>query len=172
MNLRLIAALLLAAYAVFGLPAIDLKLPAKPVTPVSPVVPVTPEADNKTPEDQMKQAVMPVVRVVSKMSIDDRLWLQSIYENMSRVVTADGIINDSSITTTGDLRAVHVLVLRFVWKGMASNSPDKYPGLKAAIEQAVTDTLGSEDRQMTPELRRKAAEVFNAIAWAGLGRDS
>lgn len=172
MNVRLIAALLLAAYAVFGLPAIDLRLPAKPVAPVSPVVPVTPEPDDETPEGRMKTAVMPVVRVVSKMSIDDRLWLQSIYENMSRVVTADGIINDSSITTTGDLRAVHVRVLRFVWRGMAANSPEKYPGLKAAIEQAVSDTLGTDDRQMTPELRRTAAEVFNAIAWAGLGKDS
>lgn len=125
----------------------------------------------REPSVEMREAVLPVVRAVSSLSSIDRLWLQHIYTNAAKVVVADGALPDPSIETTDGLRAVHLAILSFIWRGMADNQPGKYPGLKDAIESAFTSTLGDSRRQMTPELRTKAAALFDAIAWAGLGKD-
>lgn len=125
----------------------------------------------KEPTTAMQEVVRPVVKVVASMSSIDRLWLQYIYKNAAKVVAADGILPDPSIETTDGLRAIHLAVLSFIWRGMAENQPGKYPGLKDAIESAFTESIGDARRQLTPELRLKAVELFNAIAWAGLGKD-
>jgi hypothetical protein len=123
------------------------------------------------PSTQMKAEVSPVTRVVSQMSSIDRLWLQYIYQNAARVVKTDGDTDQPTIQTTDGLRAVHVAILQYIWKGLADNKPGKYPALRDAIESVFTNSLGDARRQMTPELRAKAAELFDAIAWAGLGKD-
>lgn len=158
MSLRTIAAVVLVAYAVWGVP--DVSSISRPV-----VVQV------KEPTPAMKSVVKPIVKVVSKMSPLDRLWLQGIYKNAAKVVQSDGVIEPHVITTTEGLQAVHVAILRFIWRGMAENAPGEYAGLKEAIEAAITETIGDEHRVLTPELRAKAVEVFDAIAWAGLGKD-
>lgn len=156
---KIIAALLLAAYGVFGLPKFS-----TPVLPTASVV-------VQEPRQAMKSAVKPVVRVVSKMSPIDRLWLQTIYSNAAKVVAADGVVEPQVIVTTEGLRAIHVAILKFIWRGMAENPPGEYEGLSEAIESAVGEVLGEDQRSLTPELRAKAVEVFDAIAWAGLGKD-
>lgn len=123
------------------------------------------------PSAQMKTEVSPVTKVVSQMSSIDRLWLQYIYQNAARVVRTDGDTDEPTIQTTDGLRAVHVAILQYIWKGLADNKPAKYPALRDAIEAAFTNTLGDARRKMTPELRTKAVELFDAIAWAGLGKD-
>lgn len=123
------------------------------------------------PSQAMKAQVSEVVSVVSKMNPLDRLWLQYIYTNASRVVAADEVADPAVITTTDGLRSVHVAILKFIWKGMADNDPGKYAGLEAAIEGVFNRTIGDKQRALTPELREKACEMFDAIAWAGLGKD-
>jgi hypothetical protein len=54
---------------------------------------------------------------------------------------------------------------------MAENPPGKYEGLNEAIEDVFRETVGDVQRTLTPEMRRKACEMFDAIAWAGLGKD-
>jgi len=120
----------------------------------------------------MKTAVQPVVRVVKDMSPLDRLWLQNVYLNCARVVAADGIVEEPTLTTTESLRAVHVAVLGFIWKGMANNSPGKYPGLSEAINGVLSEVIGEESQQLTTEKRQKAVDLYEAIAWAGLGKDA
>lgn len=156
-RLRIIAALLLAAYGAFGLPAM-------PRWQASAIV-------VREPSEAMKATVKPVVRVVSKMSSIDRLWLQTIYSNAAKVVAADGVVEPQVIVTTEGLRAIHVAILKFIWRGMAENQPGEYEGLSEAIEGVIDEVLGEEQRSLTPELRAKAVEVFDAIAWAGLGKD-
>lgn len=126
----------------------------------------------KEPSAVMQNAVRPVVSAVSKMSMPDRLWLQYIYTNAARVVREDGLAASGPvIETTDGLRGVHIAILRFIWKGLADNAPGKYPSLRDAIESAFDEALGTSRRSLTPELRAKAAELFEAIAWAGLGKD-
>ena len=154
---RSIAAVLLVAYAVFGVPT----LPALSV-------PGTPQTE---PSQEMKDQVREVVKAANRMSAIDRLWLQYIYSNAAKVVAADGTKEPPVVITTEGLRAVHVAILKFIWKGMADNPPGKYEGLSESIESVFDATVGDTQRAITPELRRKACEMFDAIAWAGLGKD-
>lgn len=156
--MRYAVCLLLVAFAVFGLPSAGPRQTAV----VSGV---------QEPSQAMKSAVEPVVRVVSKMSPIDRLWLQHIYQNAAKVTAADGAVEPQTIATTSGLRAIHVAILKFIWKGMAENKPGEYEDLDSAINQVFNDVIGDSDRGLTPELRRKAVEMFEAIAWAGLGKD-
>lgn len=159
MTFRIAIAIALAAYAIFGIPS---SLPD-----VSPTVSYTVQE----PSPAMKSQIQPLVRVVKDMSPIDRLWLQSIYINAAKVVADDADTKPPVVTTTEGLRAIHVSILKFIWKGMAGNTPGKYKSLEAAIEKIFSDTIGDVERTLTPDLRDKAEEMFNAIAWAGLGKD-
>lgn len=156
--LRVAAAILLAAYGLFGVPPMPKWSATSGVTV-------------REPSEDMKTTVKPVVKVVAKMSPLDRIWLQAIYSNAAKVVAADGIVEPQVITTTEGLRAVHVAILKYIWRGMAENPPGEYAGLSDAIEGVIGEVLGEDQRNLTPELRAKAVEVFDAIAWAGLGKD-
>lgn len=156
MNLRTVVAVVLLAVGLFGLPS----LPS-----------VQPSVAVSEPSEDMKTAVRSVVKVASKMSPLDRLWLQNIYENFAKVVAADGVVDESTITSTDSLRAVHVAVLKFIWKGMANNSPSKYEGLAEAIDDAMNSVISADSRPLTPEMRKQTVELCKAIAWAGLGKD-
>lgn len=157
MKARAIVAVVLLAVALFGVPNVSGLF-----TP--------PRVEVKEPSDQMKDTIKPLVRIVAKMSPIDRVWLNTIYANAARVVEADGIVEPQTISTTESLQAVHVAILKYIWIGMAQNKPGEYEGLSEAVEAAITEVIGDTSKPMTPELRRKAAEVFEAIAWAGLGR--
>jgi len=151
--------LLLVAYAVFGPPNLSFG-PTKTVA-----------VKISEPSDAMKVEVKPLVAIVSKMSPIDRLWLKHIYSNAAKVVEADGAVEPAVVTTTEGLRAIHVAILKFIWRGMAENSPKEYEGLDRAINEIFTDVIGDSQRGLTPDLRRKAVEMFGAISWAGLGKD-
>lgn len=149
--------------------AVGLLLVAVCGTPSVPHFSGTP-AQTTEPSDSMKATIRPVLKVVQTMNAIDRLWLNHIYTNAADVVKIDGVIDPPVMTTTEGLRAVHVSILKFIWRGMADNQPGKYPGLKEAIDSVVTEAIGDTRKPLTPELRQKACEVFEAIAWAGLGR--
>lgn len=156
MKVRSVAAVALLAVALLGVPDVGGLFHPR-------------AREAKEPSDSMKRTIRPVVQVVARMSPIDRMWLNSIYANAAKVVEADGLIEPATICTTESLRAVHVAILKYIWIGMADNKPGEYEGLSEAIEAAITDVIGDTQKPMTPELRRKAAEVFEAIAWAGLG---
>jgi len=158
--LRVGVAILLAAYGAFGIPSLP-SLPKKAEA----------EVNVKEPSPQMKTEVRPLVRVASRMNPLDRLWLQYIYSNAAKVVAADGLVEPKVISTTEGLRAIHVAILKFIWRGMAENTPGEYEGLKEAIETIFTETMGDTQRALTADLRSKAVEMFDAISWAGLGKD-
>jgi hypothetical protein len=159
-RVKVIVAQLLAAYGVFGVPSLpSFSVRTQPATVV------------KEPSEAMKSTVKPVIRVVSKMSPIDRLWLQTIYSNAAKVVAADGVVEPQVIVTTEGLRAIHVAILKFIWRGMAGNPPGEYEGLSEAVDSAIAEVISDKQRPLTPELRAKAVEVFDAIAWAGLGKD-
>lgn len=152
---RYVIAAILLLVAVFGLPSLR---PAK----VNPAPPLSVD---------MREAVRPLLPVVAKMTAIDRFWMQEAYLNAARIVRADLTVAEPAITTTGKARAVHVTVLDFVWRGLAGNQPGKYPDMSTAIESAFVSVVGDKERPMTPELTEKLAALFEAIAWAGLGKD-
>ena len=119
----------------------------------------------------MKVEVSPVAKIVSKMNSIDRLWLQNIYLNAAKVVKVDGVVEPSVITSTEALRTVHLAIIKFIWRGLAENKPGDYEGLREAVDTVFNDVVGDSQKTMTPELRAKAVEMFDALAWAGLGKD-
>ena len=153
---RLALAALLVAFAIGGVP-----LPGTSTASLS----VT------EPAESMKSEIKPVIKAVAEMSSIDRLWLQYIYQNAAKIVVEDGKSSEPSMETTDGLRAFHLSILAYIWRGLADNKPGKYPELKDAIEAVFDGTIGDDSRALTPELREKAAELFEAIAWAGLGKD-
>lgn len=158
MSVRVVAAAGLLLFGLFGVPEIP-----NVASPAAGYISV------EEPNSDMKSVVKPVCRVVQSMSITDRVWLNNIYANAARVLEADGLV-DPTITSTAGLRALHVAILKFIWKGMANNQPGEYAGLSEAVDLAMTKILGVEQRALTEEDRRKAVDVFEAIAWAGLGK--
>lgn len=159
MSIRVAIAVALAFVAIAGVPQFERSQPS--------TVRVQEE-----PHPEMKDAVRPVVLAVSSMSIVDRLWLQYIYTRAADVIEKDSLAEGGPvIETTDGLRGVHIAILRFIWGGLADNKPGKYPLLRDAIESSFDSTLGTSRRAMTPELRTRAAELFRAIAWSGLGKD-
>jgi hypothetical protein len=157
--LQIGAAAVLSLYAAFGVP----KLPKW--TPPSAVIEIV------EPARLMKTEVRPVVKVVQRMSPLDRLWLQKIYTNAARVVATDGLVEPETINTTEGLRAIHIAILKYIWRGMAENPPGEYEGLNEAINAVFREVVGDDRRGLTPELRRRAVEMFEALAWAGMGKD-
>lgn len=151
--------MVLALYGAFGAPGIPSFTPSPAVEKVV------------EPSRLMKTEVRPVVRVVQKMNMLDRLWFQQIYTNAARVVATDGVVEPQTITTTEGLRAIHIAILKYIWRGMAENPPGEYEGLNEAINTVFNEVIGDDRRGLTPELRQKAVDMFEAIAWAGLGRD-
>lgn len=159
MTWRNLIVVLLLAFGVFGVPS-------------APTFNQVQSISIREPSSEMKNAVQPVVKIAKDMSPIDRLWLQNVYLNCARVVAADGIVEEPTVTTTDSLRAVHVAVLGFIWKGMANNSPGKYRGLSEAIDGVLSGVIGDESQQLTAEKRQKAVDLYEAIAWAGLGKDA
>lgn len=157
--MRAVISAALLAVGLFGLPKFSLDKPSQSLVSVA------------EPSTEMKSAVSSVVKAVRGMSISDRLWLQYIYLNCSKVVKADGIVDVPVVVTTEGLRAIHRAVLKFIWKGMADNAAGKYEGLSKAIDDAFVSVIGDEQKPLTDELRAEAVELFDAIAWAGLGKD-
>ena len=155
---RYIAAAVLLAVGVCGLPSF--KVPQ-----------VTSSITIEEPSEKMKSAVKAVAKVAARMNSIDRLWFQSIYKNASVVMRADGLCEEPVMTTMSSARAVHVAILEFIWRGLAKNESGKFDGLSEAVEEAFLTVVGTEHRAMTPALRAELSSLYDAIAWAGLGKD-
>ena len=121
------------------------------------------------PLSEMQTVATPVLKIARTMSIVDRLWLRTIYQSAANVTRRDGEQDEPLMQNTESLREVHVSILKFVWKSLANNEPGKYEGLAEAVSDVITHAVGKENRPLTPDVRERAAEAFEAIAWAGLG---
>jgi hypothetical protein len=110
-------------------------------------------------------------RITSRMMISDRLWLKSIYESFAEVMLIDEVIDDPSVRTVDDFRAVHRSIKNFIWTGLCGPSPEVFPGLIDAIDAEIYPILASAKVDVTPEIRRELVDKLNRIAWCGLGSD-
>lgn len=155
---RHIAAAVLLAVGVCGLPSLSVPRVSSSIT-------------IEEPSEKMKSAVRGVAKVAARMNSIDRLWFQSIYRNASVVMRADGLCDEPVMTTMSSARAVHVAILEFIWRGLANNPSGKFDGLSEAVEDAFSTVVGDEHRAMTPALRAELSSLYDAIAWAGLGKD-
>jgi len=86
--------------------------------------------------------------------------LRDLMLDLGRLVELDG--EDTVIKNTEEIRQANSLsgvMLRLDIKG-------KYPDLAKESKEVVVAAIGDDNINLSPELRVKAVEGFNALAWA------
>jgi hypothetical protein len=104
-----------------------------------------------------------VARIASKMSKADRAAVREAYQILSRAIAADPAA-DPVFADTEAIRRAHRAALLVVWRGVLENQAGEVPGLREALEGAVTKRLGTDDIPLNPSLRAEAAKAFSDIA--------
>jgi hypothetical protein len=126
--------------------------PTPTPTPTPTPAPVVP-----TPVADLQALVTPIGPLVTVPA--DRQALCAFY-----VALADTLEKDTTITTTAQLRQVHFNAETLF--NQQTGILDKYVGLRAAREQAMTTWMGGKpDTALTSDLRGKAVQFFRALAW-------
>lgn len=155
---RAAAACLLIAAAWGKIP-----LPSMPATPGSVVFPLV-----ATPSDEMKASVSGVVDAIRSAPIGDRLLWSQLWSKAALVVDGDAVLTETVFTDSRSLRGFVVLSLDIGWRRLGGNQPGKYAGLRDAVESAFSAVIGKEDLPVTPDLRKRFADLCRALAWAAL----
>jgi hypothetical protein len=155
---RIAAAALLIAAAWGKIP-----MPSIPATPGSVVFPLV-----ATPSDEMKASVSGVVDAIRSAPIGDRLLWSQLWSKAAVVVDGDAVLTETVFTDSRSLRGFVVLSLDIGWRRLGGNQPGKYAGLRDAVESAFSAVIGKEDLPVTPDLRKRFADLCRALAWAAL----
>ena len=64
------------------------------------------------------------------------------------------------------LKSAHRAALLCVWRGALGNEPEKYPGLREALEGMVSQSIGNDDIPLNPTIQKGAATAFSDISAA------
>ena len=155
---RLAAAGLIVAAAWGKIP-----LPSFPTAPSVVTYPVV-----ATPSDEMRASVTGVVDAFRSAPISDRLVWSQVWAKAAVVVEGDAVLTETVFTDTRSLRGFVVLAIDIGWRRLGGNPPGKYSGLREAVESAFASVIGAEDVPVTPDLRKRFAELCRALAWAAL----
>jgi hypothetical protein len=115
-----------------------------------------------TPTDEaVKKEADDVVTVVKEAGIkSEAKRLRDLYLDLAKLVELDG--EDEVIKSTEEIRQANSLagvMLRLDIKG-------KYPNLAKESKEVVVAAIGDDQIPLSKELRVKAVEGLNALAWA------
>ena len=127
--------------------------------PRPPVVDVL-ELSTPTDEAVKKEADDVVVVLKEAGAKGDAKRLRDLYIDLAKLVELDG--EDEVIKSTEEIRQANSLagiMLRLDMKG-------KYPNLAKEAKEVVVASIGDDQILLSKELRVKAVEGLNALAWA------
>jgi len=115
-----------------------------------------------TPTDEaVKKEADDVVALVKESGAKgDAKRLRDLYLDLAKLVELDG--EDEVIKSTEEIRQANSLagiMLRLDIKG-------KYPNLAKEAKEVVVAAIGDDQIPLSKELRTKAVEGLNALAWA------
>lgn len=116
-----------------------------------------------TPSDEnVKKEAQDVIDLLKKSngSKNDFKRLRDLTLDLGRLVELDG--EDLVIKNTDEIRQANSIagvMLRLDIKG-------KYPNLAKEAKEVIIASIGDDNIPLTPELRSKAVNGFNALAWA------
>jgi hypothetical protein len=109
----------------------------------------------------VKKEADDVVAVIKEAGIkSDARKLRDLYLDLAKLVELDG--EEEVIKSTEEIRQANSLagvMLRLDIKG-------KYPNLAKEAKEVVVAAIGDDQIPLSKELRTKAVEGFNALAWA------
>jgi hypothetical protein len=151
---RLAIAFVLGCVAAFGMPQPRQAAPTFVIEDVS---------------DEMKTKVADVARALKAASPAERAIWASVWEKAAVVVAGDAVTTEVIFTDTRSLRGFTVLSLDIAWRRLGGVKAGQYPGLREAVEKAMTGVVGLDVKPVDADLRRAYGEACRAIAWAGYG---
>lgn len=120
-----------------------------------------------TPSPEMQRLVEPVAQALSKVPAAGRGVWAATWSKAAVAVEAEGTTSVAVFTDTPALRLLTTVALDVAWRRIGGNPPGSVDGLKATVEEAMKSAVGLDAVAVTPEVRKRYAEVARAIAWAG-----
>lgn len=123
-----------------------------------------PTATVIVPSDDLKIKCEKIIEVVkssdSSNKTEDMRRLIDLYSDLAKLIAIDG--GDPVIKNTEEIREAN----RLSGKMLDLNIKDKYDNLGEELNGVVKSALGDDNVALSPELRQKSVDVFNALAWA------
>lgn len=113
-------------------------------------------------DENVKKEAQEVVDLLRKSSGNKNEYkkLRDLSLDLGQLIKLDG--EDMVIKNTDEIRQANSLaglMLRLDIKG-------KYPTLAKEAKEVIVASIGDDNVNLTPELRVKAVDGFNALAWA------
>lgn len=131
-------------------------VPLKPIVP-APVVPVVPP-EPVTPPAPPAETSAEIVRILATAPVADRDRISGVYDALKVIMTVRD--NGKRINTTEKWAELQANTLQ-----LAIDTPGKYPGLDAAIEQVFKDKVGTDDvLSMTTDTLQKIAKACEVVS--------
>lgn len=152
----LVLAALLIALGLFQPNLSDWGVPNKPVS-IDVLELVAPVDENVKKE---ADDVVSLLKESGSSVKSDAKRLRDLYLDLAKLVELDG--EDEVVKSTDEIRQANSLaglMLRLDIKG-------KYPDLAKEAKEVVVASIGDDHILLSKELRVKAVEGFNALAWA------
>jgi hypothetical protein len=154
-NILLVVAGLLI---LFGLTKFDISNVNIP--PHRPVVIDVMELSAPTDQTILKEATEVLDIVKKQMAKEEARRLRDLYLDVKKLIQLDG--EDEVIKNTEEIRQANSLagiMLRMDIKG-------KYPNFAQACKEVIVAAIGDDQMVLSPTLRSKALDGFDALAWA------
>lgn len=123
------------------------------------------------PSEKLAELVSPISVAMAAAPAEDRVLWARLWTMAASVVAGDVPGEEQVAPDTKSLRLLNVLTLDIGWKRIGQHRPGQYVGLRAAVERAIADSLGLEQKPIDAAMRAKVVEVYRAIAWAGMNRE-
>lgn len=114
-------------------------------------------------DENLKQLAESVVKSLKEGSEDrtkDGLRLANLYKDMSILIALD----DNIIKNTNDIAQANVLSAKF----LKINLKGKYPGLAESADNLFKSYVSENAVPLDSEMRKKAVDAFQALAWGCL----
>jgi hypothetical protein len=153
---RVAAACLVIAAAWGKIPMPSFEVPA-----------VAPSVTVPTPSPEAQRLVEPVREALAGLPADKRALWAATWSKAALVAEAEGATSVAVFTDTPSLRVLTTMALDIAWRRIGGVPPGGVEGLREAVEAAMRSALGLDAVPVTPDVRRRYAEVARAIAWAG-----
>jgi len=148
---------LLAALAVFVGHRLDMVAHVFPI--IWPDEVKVPSVDSST----LSPAQRALWQTINTLRPEDKKICGDLHAGLARAVAADPA-SEPVMKDTPALRRAYRAGFLYVWRGLAGNDANEYPGLSASLEAALTDAVGSQDVPLNPAIRQSAVDYFNKVA--------
>lgn len=122
-------------------------------------VPGVPSVDPST----LTESQRALWQTINTLRPEDKKICGDLHAGLARAVAADPA-SEPVMKDTPALRRAYRAGFLYVWRGLAGNDANEYPGLSASLEAALTDAVGSQDVPLNPAIRQAAVDYFNKVA--------